>query len=256
LRVRTKNQVTESHFHVAADWQAELRQFPPFANFAGMDSIAQRLEALRESLPADVTLVAVSKTHPVERLMEAYDAGQRDFGENRVQELLAKQPLMPPDVRWHLIGHLQRNKVKQVVPFVHLIHSIDSERLLLEVGRQAAAIGRTVDVLLQFHIAEEETKFGFDLAEAEAMLRGGVLGVSGHVRICGVMGMATFTDDERQVRAEFARLRSIFHQLKEGFFKGNEHFAILSMGMSGDYRLAIGEGSTMVRVGSAIFGGR
>jgi PLP dependent protein len=221
-----------------------------------MEGIAQRLEEVKGLLPKHVTLVAVSKTHPVERLMEAYDAGQRDFGENRVQELLAKQPLMPADVRWHLIGHLQRNKVKQVIPFVHLIHAIDSDRLLFEVDKQAAAIGRVADVLLQFHIAQEDTKFGFDISEAQALLRSEEFRQLENVRICGVMGMATFTEDERQVRAEFAQLRAIFLQLQEGVFSGDEHFSIISMGMSGDYNVAIEEGSTLVRVGSAIFGSR
>lgn len=221
-----------------------------------MERTAERLIKLKDTLPDEVALVAVSKTQPVDRLLEAYHSGQRDFGENRVQELLDKLPKMPADVRWHLIGHLQRNKVKQVVPFVHLIHSIDSERLLLEVDKQAGAIGRRVDVLLQFHVAQEETKFGFDLAEAKTFLESAAFRALDSVRICGVMGMATFTDDERQVRAEFASMRAIFQQLKEGFFLESKHFAIISMGMSGDYRPAIAEGSTMIRVGSAIFGNR
>lgn len=218
--------------------------------------IKDRLREVVNGLPDAVTLVAVSKTQPTEVLMEAYAAGQRDFGENRVQELLEKQTALPTDIRWHLIGHLQRNKVKAIVPFIHLIHSIDSERLLKEVDRQAGLCGRAVYVLLQFHVAQEQTKFGFSLSEAEDMLGSDTFASMAHVRIRGIMGMATFTDDEQQVRSEFRELNRIFRHLKENFFRNDAQFSVLSMGMSGDYRLAVEEGSNMVRVGSAIFGNR
>lgn len=221
-----------------------------------MAFIAEQLEDVRQALPADVTLVAVSKTHPVSAVREAYDAGQRDFGENRVQELVTKQAELPKDIRWHLIGHLQRNKVKQMVPFVHLIHSVDSERLLLEVNKEAAAIGRVIDVLLQFHIAKEETKFGFDVAEAAAMLRSEGFKKLNNVRIVGVMGMATFSTETELVRGEFKALKAIFDGLKADYFGTQDHFNVISMGMSGDYMMAVEEGSTMVRVGSSIFGKR
>jgi len=221
-----------------------------------MGFVATQLSEIREALPAHVTLVAVSKTHPASLIQEAYDAGQRDFGENRVQELASKHADLPQDIRWHLIGHLQRNKVRQVVPLVHLIHSIDSARLLQEVNKEAAAFDCTIDVLLQFHIAEEETKFGFDMQEATQMLESEAFAAWKHVRIVGVMGMATFTQNEAQVRGEFQHLKRIFDQLKGTYFVGSAHFATISMGMSGDSALAVQEGSTMVRVGSAIFGRR
>ncbi|MCF8257222.1 MAG: YggS family pyridoxal phosphate-dependent enzyme [Flavobacteriales bacterium] len=221
-----------------------------------MKGIAEHLMSVKDTLPDGVTLVAVSKTHPARSVLEAYMAGHRDFGENRVQELLEKYDALPKDIRWHLIGHLQRNKVKAIAAFVHLIHSIDSERLLEEVNQQAMKCERVIDVLLQFHVAREETKHGFSLEEAEEMLRSSRFSAMRNIRVVGVMGMATFTDDGQQVRSEFARLRSIFHHLKVHCFQENAHFTVLSMGMSGDYGMAIGEGSTMVRVGSAIFGHR
>lgn len=233
---------------------AELRHFYAFANFAAMQNIAQRLTQLKKALPTHVTLVAVSKTHPAAAVLEAYMTGHRNFGENRVQELVQKQAELPQDIRWHLIGHLQRNKVKAIAPFVHLIHSIDSEKLLYEVNQQAKNRNRVIDVLLQFHVAQEETKHGFMLAEAEEMLRSDRFAAMHNIRVTGVMGMASFTDDKVQVSSEFKQLRSIFTHLKTQFFLNDEHFATLSMGMSGDYELAIGEGSNMVRVGSAIFG--
>jgi pyridoxal phosphate enzyme (YggS family) len=219
-------------------------------------AIAENLNDLMTRLPSGVTLVAVSKTHPVERLMEAYVAGQRHFGENRVQEMLAKQAAMPPDVLWHMIGHMQSNKVRAIVPFVHLIHSIDGSALLATVDKEAARIGRVVDVLLQFHIATEETKFGLDLAEAESLLSSSAYRSMQHVRIRGVMGMATFTDNSMQVRAEFHSLKDIFNHLKERYFLTDNGFDTVSMGMSGDWSTAVQEGSTLVRVGSAIFGSR
>jgi PLP dependent protein len=200
-----------------------------------------------------VTLVAVSKTQPVERLMALYGQGQRIFGENRVQEMLEKQAVMPPDVQWHLIGHLQTNKVKYIAPFVSLIHSVDSLRLLAEIDRQAAKAGRIIDCLLQFHVAQEETKFGLDMAEAEALLTDANYAALQHVRLCGVMGMASFTDDHAQVRRELSALRQIFEHLKTRYFTGQPAFQHLSMGMSGDWEIAVEEGSTMVRIGSLLF---
>lgn len=234
----------------------ELRHFLAFANFVDMETIAQRLMHLKRELPGQVTLVAVSKTHPVPALLEAYAAGQLDFGENRVQEMVQKHLESPEDIRWHLIGTLQRNKVKAIAPFVHLIHSIDSERLLAEVDRQAMACGRVIDVLLQFHVAQEETKHGLSWEEAEHLLRSEDFASMRHVRVCGIMGMASFTEDLAQVRGEFALLRGYFDRMRATFFSERPEFSVLSMGMSGDYRLAIEEGSNMVRVGSAIFGTR
>jgi pyridoxal phosphate enzyme (YggS family) len=221
-----------------------------------MTFVAQQLKHIRQELLNHVTLVAVSKTHPVELIMQAYEAGQRHFGENRVQEMVAKHAEMPKDIYWHLIGHLQRNKVGEIAPFVHLIHGIDSERLLLEVDKQATLHHRIIDVLLQFHIATEETKFGFELEEAETMLRSEQIHHLANVRIVGVMGMASFTNNALQVRQEFRQLKGIYDSLKQHFFSNQSHFSTLSMGMSGDYELAVEEGSTMVRVGSAIFGQR
>ncbi|GAA4384336.1 YggS family pyridoxal phosphate-dependent enzyme [Hymenobacter koreensis] len=217
------------------------------------DALAQFQQALSGS---NCRLVAVSKTHPVELIQEAYEAGQRLFGENRVQELVAKQPELPADIEWHLIGHLQTNKVKYIAPFVHTIQSVDSLKLLLEIERQAARHNRVVRVLLQFHIAEEETKFGLSLPEAEALLRDEAARTLSHVQIAGVMGVATNTSDEQQLRHEFGTLRGYFEQLRREFFADDEAFREISMGMSGDFRLAIAEGSTLIRVGSAIFGNR
>lgn len=211
---------------------------------------------LHELSAQNVTLVAVSKTHPPERILEIYHQGQRIFGENRAQEMLEKQATLPADIEWHLIGHLQTNKVKLIAPFVRMIHSVDSLRLLEEIDKQAAKAGRTIDCLLQFHIAQEETKFGLDEAEARALLSSDTFRQMKNVRICGVMGMATFTDDEAQVRREFRLLKRIFEKLKQEFFPQNPHFREISMGMSGDWRIAVEEGSTMVRMGSLIFGER
>jgi hypothetical protein len=213
-------------------------------------------ELLRELSDRNVTLVAVSKTHPPERIMDIYRQGQRIFGENRVQEMLEKQATLPADIQWHLIGHLQTNKVKYIAPFVAMIHSVDSLKLLEEIDRQAARSGRVIDCLLQFHIAEEETKFGLDEAEARELLSGETYRRLLNIRLCGVMGMATFTDDTAQVRSEFRRLKHIFDALKRDFFADAPHFREISMGMSGDWRIAVEEGSTMVRIGSLIFGER
>jgi hypothetical protein len=182
--------------------------------------------------------------------------GQRDFGENRVQEMQEKHQMLPSDIRWHLIGHLQSNKVKFIAPFVHLIHSVDSFNLLLEIDRQAEKSKRIQDCLLQFHIAEEETKFGLDESEAIDLIRQSRSHPLTHVRLCGVMGMATLTPDEAQVRAEFRCLKSIFDRLKTTYFSDADYFCEISMGMSGDYRIAVEEGSTIVRIGSLIFGNR
>lgn len=203
------------------------------------------------------TLVAVSKTKPVGDIEALYGLGQRDFGENYVQEIVAKQPLLPSDIRWHFIGHLQRNKVKYIAPFVHLIHGVDGMRLLREVDRQAAACGRRIDCLLQVHIAMEDTKFGLDrdeLMELLGEMRNGA--PLDHVRIRGLMGMASFTEDRERVRSEFRMLRSVFDEVRSRFFQGDDSFSILSMGMSGDYTVAVEEGSSMVRIGSLLFGAR
>jgi len=208
---------------------------------------------LSQLAPRHVTLVAVSKTQPVGRIQELYDQGQRIFGENRVQELLEKKPLLPADIEWHLIGHLQTNKVKQVAPFVRMIHSVDSLRLLQEIDQQAGKQGSILDGLLQFHIAQEETKYGLDETEARALLTSADFGQMRHIRICGVMGMASFSDDMALVRSEFRTLRGIFQRLQSEFFADASHFRHISMGMSGDWRIAVEEGSTMVRIGSALF---
>jgi pyridoxal phosphate enzyme (YggS family) len=204
-----------------------------------------------------VTLVAVSKFHPVEAIREAYDAGQRDFGESRAQELAVKAPAMPEDVRWHFIGHLQTNKVRQIMPHVSLIHSIDSIRLLRIVDSEAARIGRTVDVLLQVHVAREETKFGFTpdelLAELPAQWQPAD---TSSVRVRGVMGMASLTDDNSRIAADFSEIARVFRELREGLFAGVATFDTISMGMSDDFGIAIDAGSTMVRIGTDIFGAR
>ena len=210
----------------------------------------------RELAAADAHLVAVSKTHPVAKIRSLYDRGQRDFGENRVSELTEKAAALPDDIRWHFIGHLQRNKVRDVVPHVHLIHSGDSLRLLREVDKRAGEIHRSVDVLLQFHIAEEESKYGLTLKTGRAALDELAATPLPHVRIVGVMGMATYTSDKEQVAAEFQTLRDIFQELQRDYFADDPAFKEISMGMSGDYPLALERGSTMVRVGSLLFGER
>ena len=203
-----------------------------------------------------VKLVAVSKTKPAEAILEIYNSGQRIFGENRVQELVEKQAQLPKDIEWHLIGHLQTNKVKYIAPFVHLIHSIDSLKLLKEVNKQAQKNDRIIDCLLQMHIAEEETKFGLDKNEAVELLSSESFEQMKNIRIIGLMGMATFTDNEKQVQQEFKNLKDIFESLRTQFFINDDSFKEVSMGMSGDYKTAIEEGSTMVRIGSLIFGAR
>jgi pyridoxal phosphate enzyme (YggS family) len=218
--------------------------------------IAERLIKLRNQLPESVTLVAVSKTKPVSAIQEAYEAGQRDFGENKVQEMVDKKDRLPDDIRWHLIGHLQSNKVKYIAPFVHLIHSVDSLKLLREINKQGQKNNRKIDCLLQFHIAQEETKFGLNLSEATELLDSSDFRSFTHIRICGVMGMASFTEDSDLIRREFRMLKEIFSTLKGRYFINSENFKELSCGMSSDYILAIEEGSTMIRVGSTLFGER
>lgn len=218
--------------------------------------IKENLYKIRQTIPSNVTLVAVSKTKPISALQEVYDAGQRIFGENKIQEMTEKEVLLPKDIQWHLIGHLQTNKVKYIAPFVAMIHSVDSMKLLKEINKEALKNNRTIDCLLQFHIAQEETKFGLSIEEAATILKSREFVEIRNVSIVGIMGMASFTDDEETVRQEFRNLEHYFQILKSHFFKFNEHFKEISMGMSGDYLMAIEEGSTIVRVGSSIFGSR
>ena len=219
-------------------------------------SVADNLRQVLADLPQGVRLVAVSKFHPEEAILEAYGAGQRIFGESKVQEMSLKHEALPKDIQWHFIGHLQTNKVKYIAPYVALIHGIDSFRLLAEVEKQGAKVGRTIDVLLQIHIAREETKFGFSPDECRQMLAGGEWRPMTHVRLCGLMGMASNTDDMEQVRDEFARLADLFKEVKGEWFADAPWFKELSMGMSHDYSEAVRAGSTLVRVGSKIFGER
>ena len=218
--------------------------------------IANKLQKLYDELPKEVTLVAVSKTKPIADLQDAYDAGQRVFGENKVQEMCTKWEQLPKEINWHFIGHLQRNKVKYLAPFVDLIHGVESFRLLKEINKQAQKNNRVIDVLLQFFIANEETKFGLSFEEAEAILSDENFKELQNVRICGVMGMASFSNNQEQIREEFKTLKSTFDKLKSTFFDNEKSFNVISMGMSGDYKIAIEEGSTMIRVGSSIFGKR
>lgn len=212
--------------------------------------IAEKLHQIIEDIPSHVTLVAVSKTKPNSAIMAAYESGQRDFGENKVQDLATKAEELPNDIHWHMIGHLQSNKVKYIAPFVHLIHAVDSFKLLKEINKRAQQNERVINCLLQIHIAQEQTKFGFSESEVKSILS--EASQLEHVCVRGLMGMATYTSDIRVVRQEFASLKNLFDELKES----HPEFEILSMGMSGDYVTAIEEGSTMVRVGSAIFGSR
>lgn len=211
---------------------------------------------LRETDHYKASLVAVSKTHPNEAIESLYAKGQRDFGENRVQELADKYEQLPKDIRWHFIGHLQRNKVKYIAPFVHLIHGVDSPRLLRAIAKEGRKNNRAIDVLLQFHIAQEESKFGFDWAEAKDLLDHLQKEPLEGVRIVGVMGMATYTDHDEQIAEEFATLSAVFERIKTNYFADAEYFREVSMGMSGDYPLALQHGSTMVRIGSLLFGAR
>jgi pyridoxal phosphate enzyme (YggS family) len=218
--------------------------------------IEDRLKEFKHSLPEGVTLVAVSKTKPSAFILEAYEAGQRDFGENKVQEMAKKASILSKDIRWHLIGHLQTNKVKYIAPFVHLIHSVDSLKLLAEINKQANKNNRIIDCLLQFHVAQEETKFGLSMEEAEELLKSSEYANMKNIRLVGVMGMASFTEDKMQVRKEFRELYKIFDYLKHTYFNHLDFFKERSMGMSSDYKIAEEEGSTMIRIGSTIFGER
>lgn len=217
-------------------------------------SIATNLQSIKSSLAENVTLVAVSKTKPIADLMEAYDAGQRIFGENKIQEMADKWEKMPKDIQWHMIGHVQTNKVKFMAQFVSLIHGVDSLKLLQEINKQALKNNRIIDCLLQIHIAEEETKFGLDEKELASLLSSNEFHQMKNIRITGLMGMATFTDNKTQIKKEFTHLKSIFDKLRGT--DALQYISTLSMGMSGDYQIAIECGSTMVRIGSSIFGTR
>ncbi len=205
------------------------------------------------ALPEGVTLIAVSKYHPVEAIKAAYDAGHREFGESKAQDLVIKHQELPDDIRWHFIGHLQSNKIKYIAPFIHLIHSIDTFRLLQEVDKQGAKTGRRIPCLLQIHIAQEETKFGFTPQECMTMLEEGQWQSLQNVEIRGLMCMASNTDDKEQIASEFSAVQQLFNRIKERFFAGNDRFSILSAGMSDDYPIAIEHGSTHIRIGSGIF---
>jgi hypothetical protein len=221
-----------------------------------MTDIAGNIRYFKSKLPSSVKLVAVSKKKSVEDILEAYNTGHKCFGENKVQELLDKKDLLPNDIEWHIIGHLQTNKVKYIVPFISMIHSIDSYNLLAIINSEALKSNRVIDCLLQIHIAMEETKFGFSLNELTEIVERQELNDLKNVRICGIMGMATYTFNVEQIRKEFKNLKECFSMLKEKYFKEMPFFKEISMGMSGDYQIALKEGSTMVRIGSLIFGER
>jgi pyridoxal phosphate enzyme (YggS family) len=219
-------------------------------------SIATNIKTIKDSIPPKVTLVAVSKTKPNEDILEAYNAGHRIFGENKVQELTKKHEELPQDIEWHFIGHLQSNKIKYIAPFVSLIHGVDSKKLLQAINKEGKKVNRKIKCLIQFHIAQEETKFGFSLDEITNTLEENILDEIPFVELCGVMGMATYTNDQPQIEKEFGQLYQIFTELKSKYFSTQDSFKHISMGMSGDYPIAIKEGSTMIRVGSSIFGTR
>lgn len=216
-------------------------------------SVSERLHKILDTLPEGVKLVAVSKFHPAERLQEAYDAGQRIFGESRPQEMAAKHEQLPADIEWHMIGHLQTNKVKMIAPFVAMISSVDSERLIEEIERQAARNNRTIEILLEAHVADEQTKSGWSPDELKAYVASGALAAMPHIRVRGLMTIATNTDDEAIIRRDFQHIRDLFEELKSHF---DSNFDTLSIGMSDDYPIALEYGSTMVRIGTAIFGAR
>ena len=218
--------------------------------------IQQNLKEVLADIPQQVRLVAVSKFHPKEAIEAAYTAGQRIFGESKVQELEEKYASLPKDIEWHFIGHLQSNKVKYIAPYIAMIHAVDTYKLLAEIDRQAAKAGRTISCLLEIHIAQEESKYGFSLQECRDMLDEGSWKGLKNIRICGLMGMATYTDDTDQIRNEFKTLHDFFLELKQKHFQDTDSFKEISMGMSHDYQLAIEEGSTLVRIGSKIFGER
>ena len=215
-------------------------------------NISENIKRIKSEIPSEVKLVAISKTKPNEDVLQAYETGQRDFGENKVQEMTEKYEDLPKDIRWHMVGHVQRNKVKYMAGFVHLIHAVDSLKLLKEIEKQAKKHDRTIECLLQIKIAEEESKFGIDVEEAEEILNSSKYAEMSHVKIVGLMGMATLTEDKEKIKEEFSFLNTTFVRLKEE----NEDFTTLSMGMSGDYKIAIECGSNMIRVGSSIFGER
>jgi PLP dependent protein len=219
-------------------------------------SIKNRLSTFKESLPAGCELIAVSKTHPLEAIREAYDAGQRKFGENKAQELVPKFEALPKDIEWHMIGHLQSNKVKYIAPFIHLIHSVDSFKLLEEIDKQGKKNNRIIECLLQVYIANEETKFGFSEDEINDLLARNAFDKLQNIRVLGLMGMATLSDDKQQISREFHRLKIFFEKLKDQKLPSNVQMKELSMGMSSDYKEAIEQGSTLIRVGTAIFGNR
>ncbi|WP_456459424.1 YggS family pyridoxal phosphate-dependent enzyme [Reichenbachiella sp.] len=220
-------------------------------------AVADQIKSINKELEGSpAKLIAVSKTKPNELIVEAYENGHRAFGENKVQELVDKSETLPKDIEWHMIGHLQRNKVKYIAPFVHLIHGVDTIKLLKEINKEGRKNDRVIPCLLQIHIAEEDTKFGFDATEVKELLESEVLNELEHVSIAGLMGMATNTDDEDQVRAEFAGLAALFKELKSSYSHPRLNLEEISMGMSGDYKIAVEEGSTMVRIGSTIFGAR
>ncbi len=219
-------------------------------------NIIRNIQEIREHVPKDVKLICVTKFHPEATIMEAYKAGERNFGESRVQELIAKQPNLPDNIRWHFIGHLQTNKIKFIADFVSLIHGVDSLKVLKAINREAEKVGRVVECLLQVHIADEQTKFGLTVEELKFLLEDDEFKSLKNVKIAGLMGMATFTDDREQVRGEFRFLKSLFDEIKQNYFSEEENFCELSMGMSEDYKIAIEEGSTMIRIGTAIFGER
>lgn len=221
-----------------------------------MPLIAENISFLKSQIPSSVRLVAISKTKPVGDIIEAYNAGQRYFGENRVRELLNKKDLLPADIEWHMIGHLQTNKVKSIMSFISMIQSVDSYKLLVAINSEALKINRVVDCLLQIHIATEETKSGFSMPDLYENLQSEDVLLLRNVRICGVMGIASFISDTNQVMKEFANLRECFHSLKDSYFRSGIYFKEISMGMSGDYAMALKEGSTMLRIGSLIFGKR
>lgn len=221
-----------------------------------MTNIQQNLQQIRRSLPSDVSLVAVSKFHPIESLQEAYDSGQRIFGESREQELAQKHPALPDDIRWHFIGHLQTNKVKFIAPYVSLIETVDSLKLLREIEKQASRVGRTIDCLLELHIAEEATKYGLTLDQCRALLADGEWRSMSHVRIRGLMMMASNVDDTTQIESEFETAAQFFDEIKRAYFADDDAFSLRSWGMSHDYLLAIKHRANLVRIGTAIFGER
>ena len=216
--------------------------------------ISSKIQSIKQNIGKNITLVAVSKTKPIEMIVEAMQKGHLDFGENKVQELVEKHEKLPKEIKWHMIGHLQRNKVKYIAPFVHLIHGADSERLINEINKQGKKNNRIIDCLLQFHIAQETTKFGFNMEEVNELIKSNKFKEWGNVNIRGVMGMATFTNDKSQVKTEFESLKLYFNDISKQI--NSESFNIISMGMSGDYKTAIECGSNMVRIGSSIFGAR